>query len=77
MGWWKAKDSGAIVGDEPLDVLGSAVASIVRQYQAEFGRRPTITEWETLLQTSLGLEQPEYRSTDDGIPTHVRIATRS
>jgi hypothetical protein len=77
MGWWKAKDGVAVVGDEPMDALGGAVTKIVGQYQGAFGRRPTIAEWEALLQTALGLEQPEYRCTDDGVPTKIHITTRS
>lgn len=76
MGWWKVQGGAAIVGDEPLDALGGAVANIVRQYQAAFGRRPTVAEWEILLRMTLGLEQAEYKCTDDGVPTEVRITAR-
>lgn len=77
MGWWKARDGVAVVGDEPLDALGGAITRIVGQYQGAFGRRPTISEWEALLQTALGLEQPEYRCAEDGVPAGVQITPRT
>ena len=77
MGWWKAGGTESVIGDEPLDVLGSAASEVVKQYEAAFGRRPTIAEWEALLQAVLGLEQAEYRCADDGVPTEVRITART
>jgi hypothetical protein len=77
MGWWKARGTEAVIGDEPLDVLGAAVGKVVKQYEATFGRRPTITEWEALLRSVLALEQLEYRCAEDGGPTDVRITVRA
>jgi hypothetical protein len=77
MGWWKVGGTEAVVGDEPLDVLGTAAVKVVKQYEAAFGRRPTIAEWESLLRHVLGLEQPEYRCAEDGVPVGVRITART
>jgi hypothetical protein len=76
MGWWKIGGVELVIGDEPLDVLGAAASQVVKQYEAAFGRRPTIAEWEALLQTVLGLEQTEYRCANDGVPAEVRITAR-
>jgi hypothetical protein len=73
MGWWKARGTEDFVGDEPLDVLGAAAARVVKQYQASFGRRPTIAEWEAVLRHVLGHEEPEHRCAEDGVPAEVRI----
>jgi hypothetical protein len=74
MGWWKARGNQVVVvvGDEPLDVLGVAVSKVVKQYENAF-RRPTVAEWEVLLQLVLGLDEPEYRSAEDGVPAEIRI----
>jgi hypothetical protein len=77
MGWWKARETEAMIGDEPLDVLGAAATKVVKQYETAFGRRPTIAEWEALLRSVLGLEQAEYRCAEDGVPTEVRITPRT
>lgn len=75
MGWWKVPGKDDVIGDGPLDSLGNAVFSVVSQYQAAFGRRPTRTEWESLLRAVLGAEEAEARVLDDGIPVAVRIDT--
>jgi hypothetical protein len=77
MGWWKASGTEAVIGDEALDVLGAAAGKVVKQYEVAFGRRPTMAEWEALLRHVLGLEQPEYRSAEDGVPAEVRITPRT
>jgi hypothetical protein len=77
MGWWKTSGAEGVVGDEPLDVLGGAAAKVVKQYEAAFGRRPTIAEWEVLLQTVLGVDKPEYRCMEDGVAADVRITPRT
>ncbi len=76
MGWWKAGD-GVLVGDEPLDTLGDAVAKVVRQYRGGFGRRPSVAEWEELLAIALGHEEDEFRSVDGEVPAEVRLVGRS
>lgn len=77
MGWWKTGGTGSVIGDEPLDALGAAASQVVKQYEAAFGRRPTIAEWEALLEAVLGLEQDEYRCANDGVPAEIRITERS
>jgi hypothetical protein len=77
MGWWKAHGTEAVIGDEPLDALGAAARQVVGQYAAAFGRRPTMAEWEALLRSALGLEEPEYRCAEDGVPAEIRITPRT
>jgi|HubBroStandDraft_6_1064221.scaffolds.fasta_scaffold2939000_1 hypothetical protein len=73
MGWWKARGTEAVIGHEPLDVLGAPAGKVVRQYEASFGRRPTIAEWEAVLRTVLTPQQSEYKFAENGVPTEVRI----
>lgn len=53
MGWWREEGTENTIGDLPLDALRDAVASVVDEYQREFGRPPTSTEWEALLGVAL------------------------
>jgi hypothetical protein len=76
MGWWNASGKKAIVGDLPLDALGDAAKTVVKHYEAAFGRRPTIAEWEALLQLALGHDEDAYRAASDGVPVDVRIVTK-
>ena len=73
MGWWNVQGTGDTIGDGPLDSLGSAVSSVVAQYQTALGRRPTRAEWEALVLAVLGAEEPDARALDDGVPVRVRI----
>jgi len=74
MGWWKIQGTASVIGDEPLDVLGEAVAGVVAKYQTAFGRRPTRDEWESLICTALGVEDPERRLfAEDGHAKSVKI----
>jgi hypothetical protein len=52
MGWFEDKD-GHLLGDDPLDRLGSALREVAAAYQSSAGRRPTAAELETLLATVL------------------------
>lgn len=73
MGWWKVHGTDTTIGDESLDVLGGAVAAVVEQYRATFGRRPTVMEWEALLQAVLGSEEEEQRAIDSGVVRRVQL----
>jgi hypothetical protein len=73
MGWWKVGTTESVIGDEPLDILGTAISKVARQYETAFGRLPTITEWEALLRTTMGLDEPAYRCAKDGVPEEVHI----
>ena len=77
MGWWKVQDTEHLIGDEPLEALGSAISDVISEYRAEFDRRPTKAEWEALLFAVLGAEDREQRPIDDGVVTEVRIETDS
>lgn len=52
MGWWKI-DGGHVLGDDPLDVLLHATKHVLEQYEEEWGRRPTVREWEAMLAGTL------------------------
>ena len=73
MGWWKVQGTEQTIGDIPLDALGDAVSTVVAEYQAAFGRRPTKLEWEAMLRAVLGNEIPEFRCMDDGVVTRVTL----
>ena len=73
MGWWNVQGTGDTIGDGPLGSLGSAVSSVVAQYQTALGRRPTRAEGEALGLAVLGAEEPDARALDDGVPVRVRI----
>jgi hypothetical protein len=76
MGWWKSRHfEDAVVGDEPLDVLGAAVTKIAQIYQAEWKRLPSMAEWEAMLTNVLGNEDPTYAVSDTAID-RVSIAAR-
>lgn len=54
MGWWSITDKdggistlgniGLYGGDDPSDVIGSALKKIIKQYEDEFGRKPYVEE---------------------------------
>jgi hypothetical protein len=73
MGWWKVEGTNNLIGDSPLDALGGAVDTVVREYQRAHGRRPTKKEWEALLYTVLGADEPEYRCLDDEVAKGVLL----
>jgi hypothetical protein len=73
MGWWKVEGTQNVIGDGPLDTLGSAVREIVSAYETAFKRRPTRAEWEALLLGVLGAEEGEARVVDDGTVKKVRL----
>jgi hypothetical protein len=73
MGWWKVGDTEIVIGDLPLDALGEAVTSVVAEYQATYGRRPTREEWEALLHAVMGVEDDEFKLLDKGTIQRVRL----
>jgi hypothetical protein len=76
MGWWKVEGTETVIGDRPLDILSVAAAEVVSEYRLRFDRRPTRAEWEALIFSVLGAEEPEVRVSDDGIATKVTIEMR-
>jgi hypothetical protein len=73
MGWWKVQGTEIMIGDLPLDALDDAANTVVREYQAAWGRRPTKQEWESLLRAVLGSATSEERVTDEGVVKEVNI----
>lgn len=73
MGWWKVQGTENSIGDGPLDALSAAVVSVVAEYEAAFGRRPTRAEWEALLVAVLGAEEPDERVIDSAVVRSVHI----
>lgn len=76
MGWWKRQGTEDHLGDAPLDALGTAVSVIVAEYRHALGRRPSKAEWEAMLHAVLSNKREEYRPTDDGSVSAVRIELR-
>jgi hypothetical protein len=75
MTWWKSRTND-ILGDDPLDALGSALSTVVSIYKSSFGRRPTIAEWEALLTRSMSAAEPGDRCSDEAVPQEVRIISK-
>lgn len=73
MGWWKVQNTNNLIGDQALDVLGGAVLGVVREYQQGLGRKPTVGEWEALLLSVLGAEEPAEIAMADGSAKSIRI----
>lgn len=46
MGWWGKDDQTMVMGDEPADIMGKAIADITAVYEKEWGRKPTQEELE-------------------------------
>jgi hypothetical protein len=45
MGWWSCDDIGKhVIGDGPADIMGPAVEKVVKEYETEWGRKPTMFE---------------------------------
>lgn len=67
MGWWsQGKDGGSFAeergveeigvwGDGPADILDNAIDEIVKEFQRDWGRKPTPDELRSGLEFSLGL----------------------
>ena len=73
MGWWKARGTEDSIGDAPLDVLRQAVELVVAEYQGAFDRRPTKSEWESLLVSVLGADEPHQNVLEDAVVAKVHI----
>jgi hypothetical protein len=77
MGWWKVQGTETVLGDVPLDILGDAVAEIIKEYQSALKRRPSKEEWESLLTDALlagvTTERPEARALEEGVVRKVLI----
>lgn len=73
MGWWKVDNTRNIIGDAPLDALGTAVADVVAEYQFAFNRQPSKEEWEALLMAVLGDEDSKMRPLNTGVVERVIV----
>jgi hypothetical protein len=79
MGWWKVQGTEDIVGDDPFMILRDATEAIAKLYEREFGRMPSRTEWQALLQDALEpmteLRSPEQVSlfAENARPSAVEI----
>ena len=64
MGWWKVQNTEDIVGDDAFSILRAATREIAELYEREFERRPSRSEWQTLIHDAL---EPirELRSTEE------------
>lgn len=72
MGWWQSRSNNElVVGDIPLDALGTAISDVLDAYTGHLGRPPTIKEWEMLL--SLALHSKSGRVFEDGANESVVV----
>jgi hypothetical protein len=53
MGWWKVHGTEDLVGDEVFQMLRDATMEVAAEYTKEFGRLPTRSEWQRLIQDAL------------------------
>ena len=64
MGWWKVDGTDDVVGDDAFGALRNAAIAVAEMYDAELRRRPTQTEWQSLVRDALepieehGVESP-------------------
>jgi len=84
MGWWKVQGANDVVGDEVCSLLREAALRVAVEYQREFARPPTRSEWERLLRDALqpieSLEPPSQQSViadEVAQPSAVRILTNA
>ena len=49
-----------MIGDEPLDALGTAVSRVVASYESSFNRKPTVEEWQATLGLVLGSSETQF-----------------
>lgn len=73
MGWWKVEATDHVIGDLPLDAIGTAVSRVLAEYKETFQRRPTRAEWEALLGAVLGNEEEDYRPLDGAVVKRVSL----
>jgi len=61
MGWWTVEKNGQAldIGDQPLDVLGSALKKVANTYRRDLKRRPTGEELAELLESSIRVFEEE------------------
>lgn len=55
MGWWteQSRKEELVIGDEPLDVVGVMLRTVVAAYEADVGRKPTMQEFAKTLELAL------------------------
>jgi len=80
MGWWKVQDTDDIVGDDVFSILRLAAMEVAEEYVREFGRPPTRSEWQRLIQDALepieDVDSPSRKSlfAENSKPRAVEIA---
>jgi hypothetical protein len=78
MGWWAVTrgDEELIQGDEPYDILAAALGNIVREYEKDCGRRPTVQELLLTVEVVLSAGTQDYASDGDHLEL-VSVAGRT
>jgi hypothetical protein len=80
MGWWKIQGTDDVVGDEVFSLLRTAALEVDERYREAFGRSPTRSEWEHLMQDAvqpieeLETDQKQFVIAEGSRPGRVRIA---
>ncbi len=69
MGWWiingKEDKYAMFSGDTPADIMGDAIAEIVKTYEEEFGRKPYRKEMQAVFSFTSSLPQYYTEEVDD------------
>ena len=61
MGWWTVEKNGQAldIGDQPLDIVGSALKRVAKMYRKDLKRGPTSEEIAELLESSIRVFEEE------------------
>ncbi len=69
MGWWTINDREnkheMFNGDTPADIMGDAIAEIVKTYEKEWGRKPYRKEMQAVFSFTSSLDQYYTEEVDD------------
>ena len=69
MGWWNISDKedkhDMVNGDTPADIMGDAIAEIVKTYEKEWGRKPYRKEMQAVFSFTSSLPQYYTEEVDD------------
>jgi len=73
MGWWNANDNGGMFGEDdekvwgdgPADILDEAIERIVKEFEEDWGRRPTLEELQAGFRFSTSIYVDMYLDKDN------------
>ena len=51
--WTEQDGTEAVIGDEPLDIAAEMLSAVIKAYEDDMGRKPTVTELDKVLASSI------------------------